>query len=113
MIKIYVSQIHTSVFRRHPWEVVTLSNIRFRIFNLSGIAAFIKHIFYYGFHAHRPKYWSTIARKSQLKYECPEPPYAPVTLTLESDYRPISRSAPIVLIDVAILKIATFAVTPA
>ena len=52
-----------------------LSHIRFRIFNLSGIAAFIKNIVYYGFHEHRPKYWSTIARKSQLKYECPEPPY--------------------------------------
>ena len=79
-----------------------LSHIRFRIFNLSGIAAVIKHIVYYGFHEHRPKYWSTIARKSQLKYECPEPPNAPVTLTLESDYRPISKSAPIVLIDVAV-----------
>ena len=74
----------------------------FRIFNLSGIAAVIKHIVYYGFHEHRPKYWSTIALKSQLKYECPDPPNAPVTLTLESDYRPISKSAQIVLIDVAV-----------
>ena len=90
-----------------------LSYVRFGIFNLSGIAAFIKHTVYYGFHEHRPKYWSIIARKSQLKNECPEPPNAPVTLTLESNYRPISKSAPIVLIDVAILKIATFAVAPA
>ena len=90
-----------------------LSHARFRILNLSGIAVFIKHIVYNGFHKHRPKYWSTIAQKFQLKYECPEPPNAPGTLTLESNYRPISKLAPIVLIDVAILKIATFAVTPA
>ena len=90
-----------------------MSHVRFRIFNLSGIAAFIKHTVYYGFHEHGPRFWSIIARKFQLKNECPEPPNAPVTRTVESIYRPISKSAPIVLIDVAILNIATFAVAPA
>ena len=79
-----------------------LSHARFRIFNISGIAAFIIHIVYYGFHEDRPRHWSIIAQRSQLKNECPEPPDAPVTLILESDFRPIQKSALIVLIDVAI-----------
>ena len=38
IIQMYVSQIHTSVFRPHPWEIVMLSHVR--IFSLSGNAAF-------------------------------------------------------------------------
>ena len=54
----YVLEIHMYVFRPHPGEIVKMSQDKFRIFDLSGISAFIKYIVYWGFLVHRPRYRS-------------------------------------------------------
>ena len=53
-----VLEIHMYVFWPYPWEIVKMSQDKFRIFDLSRISAFIKYIVNWGFLVHRPRYWS-------------------------------------------------------
>ena len=50
----YVLQIHISVFQPHQREIVKMSQDKFKIFDLSRISAFIKHIVFWSFRVHTP-----------------------------------------------------------